>query len=66
MESLTFIQSLCVEAAELFGDDWAAVTRHITEKLGALMESDRKTLLTEVEKILRTHVPDTPAARSLQ
>lgn len=66
MTSLDFIKSLCFEAAELFGDDWAAVNRHIVEKLGALVESDRKDLLAEVEKILRTHAPDATARRWLQ
>jgi hypothetical protein len=66
MTSIEILQSLCVEATELFGDDWAAVSRHIAEKLGALMESDRRDLLAEVEKILRMHAPDTPAGRRLQ
>lgn len=66
MSSLDLLQSLCAEAAELFGDDWAAINRHISERLGALMETDRRDLLAEVEKILRLHVPDTPSARRLQ
>ncbi len=66
MTALDFIQSICFEAAELFGDDWAAINRHIAERLGALMESDRKDLLAEIEKMLRTHPPDATATRWLQ
>ena len=66
MISLEILQSFCAEAAELFGDDWAAVNQHIADKLGALRDSDRRDLLSAVEQILRTHTPDTPAARQLQ
>ena len=66
MIPLDYLQSLCIEAADLFGDDWAAINRHIAEKLGALVETDRKDLLAEVERILRAHVPDAPSARRLQ
>ncbi|MDB5641228.1 MAG: hypothetical protein JWN07_545 [Hyphomicrobiales bacterium] len=66
MTSLDLLQSLCIEAAEMFGDDWAAINQHVAERLGALVDTDRRDLLAEVEKILRVHVPDTPSARHLQ
>jgi hypothetical protein len=66
MISLQILQTFCTEAAELFGDDWAAMNRHIADKLESLRESDRRNLLAEVEKMLQTQIPDARTARRLQ
>lgn len=66
MISFQILQSFCAEAAELFGDDWAAMNRHIANRLDSLRESDRRDLLAEVEKMLKIQIPDAQTARRLQ
>lgn len=66
MTPLDVLQSLCLEAAEMFGNDWLSINRHINEKLDALVESDRAELAAEIQRILRFQAPGNGGARSLQ
>jgi len=66
MTPLDYLQSLCLEAAELFGNDWQAINRHISEQLDKLVEPERARLSVEVDRILRFQVPENGSARRLQ
>lgn len=66
MTPLDHLQLFCAEAAEMFGNDWQAVNKHIAEKLVALAESDRAELVNEINRILAFQAPANNAARQLQ
>jgi hypothetical protein len=66
MTAIDLLQSLCTEAAEMFGNDWSAVNLHITRKLETLVDPERAELRAEVERILRYQPPDASADQKLQ
>ena len=66
MTAIDLLQALCIEAAEMFGNDWSAVNLHITRKLETLVDPERAELRAEVERILRYQPPDASADQKLQ
>jgi hypothetical protein len=50
------LQSWCLEAASLFGDDWPQVREYVKSKLAALSDAERETLNREAALTFTTEV----------
>jgi len=66
MKPLDYLQTLCIEAAELFGNDWPSINQHVSERLDELGKSERDALRSEIGRILDFQPPANEAARRLQ
>jgi len=51
------LETLCVEAVALFGDDWPSIEQYVDDRLSELPAATRQALLQDVSAILNYRVP---------
>ncbi|WP_159728420.1 hypothetical protein [Methylosinus sp. Ce-a6] len=54
----TLLADLCNEAVTLFGPNWEAIERHVSNRLEGMDSPERTHLKEKIQQILGFHAPD--------